>query len=317
MMMPDEELRCPCFEKRSLLAKNGGLACSDENCPHSREPDHFQRSHGKPVLIAFKKTDTVCTPSTGDVSEKIFSGNPPKYLDFARRLVYGASVRSTRNCSRFLHCVKQTSSSPCVLVIGSGEKGAGTDALWDDPAVRKTGIDIYVSPTVDYIADAHFLPFASASFDGVWIQAVLEHVASPADVVKEIHRVLKPGGVVYAETPFMQQVHAGPYDFTRYTVTGHRFLFRDFDLVDMGGNGGPAHVLAWSVKYLFWSLSKSRRLGIAASIPFFLAARALDPLVGESALWDASSGVYFLGIKGDAQPMRAKDLPILYRGLQA
>ena len=35
-------------------------------------------------------------------------------------------------------------------------------------------------------------------------------------------------GIVYAETPFMQQVHEGAYDFTRYTVLGHRYLFKKF-----------------------------------------------------------------------------------------
>lgn len=314
--MPSQELRCPCKEKRQLVEKDGGLACAGENCPHAREPGLFRKLHGKPVLIAYEKTDTLCTPATNDMSERHFAGNPSAIMELARRLVYGISTKSQKNCARFLDLLKQGTPSPSVLVIGAGAMGSGTEALWDDPATRKTGIDIYVSPTVDYVADAHYLPFADASFDGVWIQAVLEHVAAPADVVNEIRRVLKPGGVVYAETPFMQQVHGGPYDFTRYTVTGHRFLFRDFGLVDMGGNGGPTQVLAWSIKYLVWSLTKSRRAGIAASAPFFLCARALDRLVGENAMWDAASGVYFLGVKDDAPPLRAKDLPGLYQGMQ-
>jgi SAM-dependent methyltransferase len=40
-----------------------------------------------------------------------------------------------------------------------------------------------------------------------WIQAVLEHALDPPVVVAEIYRVLKPGGLVYADTPFMQRVH--------------------------------------------------------------------------------------------------------------
>jgi ubiquinone/menaquinone biosynthesis C-methylase UbiE len=69
------------------------------------------------------------------------------------------------------------------------------------------------------VADGHQLPIADGSVDGVWIQAVLEHVLDPSIVVQEIHRVLTPGGVVYAETPFMQPVHEGAYDFTRFSLS--------------------------------------------------------------------------------------------------
>jgi len=57
-------------------------------------------------------------------------------------------------------------------------------------------------------------------FDAVWIQAVLEHVLDPVRVVAEIHRVLRPGGLVYSEIPFMQEVHEGAYDFTRFRLSG-------------------------------------------------------------------------------------------------
>jgi SAM-dependent methyltransferase len=314
--MQTQYLRCPCPEKRRLVERNDQLACANSDCPHAHDPERFKSFQGRPVLIAYKATDTLCTPTTNDLTERQFAGNPSKFMDWARRFVYGGSKTTQKNCSHFTQLLKQLNPCPSILVIGSGAKGRGAGALWDDTTLRKTGVDIYVSPTVDYVADAHFLPFADASFDGVWIQAVLEHVAAPMDVVEEIHRVLKPGGVVYAETPFMQQVHAGPYDFTRYTVTGHRFLFRDFCLIDMGGNGGPTQVLAWSIKYLVWSLTKSRKAGIAASLPFFIVARAIDPFIGENALWDVASGVFFLGAKGDGPPMPAKELPGHYRGLQ-
>ena len=63
-------------------------------------------------------------------------------------------------------------------------------------------------------------------------------MVEPEKVVAEIYRVLKENGIVYAETPFMQQVHEGAYDFTRYTVLGHRYLFRQFHALSIGGNKG-------------------------------------------------------------------------------
>ena len=100
------------------------------------------------------------------------------------------------------------------------------------------------------------MPLQSNSFDGVWIQAVLEHVVEPSKVVSEIYRVLKTHGIVYAETPFMQQVHEGAYDFTRYTVLGHRYLFKDFEMIGIGGNKGPELVLAWAFRYFVWALTE-------------------------------------------------------------
>ena len=67
---------------------------------------------------------------------------------------------------------------------------------------------------------------------------MLEHVLDPAQVVAEIHRVLGKDGVVFANTPFMQQVHEGAYDFTRFTLSGHRWLFRNFDLLEAGTSAG-------------------------------------------------------------------------------
>jgi ubiquinone/menaquinone biosynthesis C-methylase UbiE len=59
------------------------------------------------------------------------------------------------------------------------------------------------------VCDAHHLPFQIESFDGVIVQAVLEHVFDPNRYVEEIHRVLKMDAVVYAETPFIQQADEG------------------------------------------------------------------------------------------------------------
>jgi ubiquinone/menaquinone biosynthesis C-methylase UbiE len=113
-------------------------------------------------------------------------------------------------------------------VIGGGTIGNGMESLYDDPRLDLLAFDIYASENVQFLADGHQVPLKDGSVDAVWIQAVLEHVLDPQAVVAEIRRVLRPGGLVYASTPFMQQVHEGPYDFTRFTESGHRYLFRHF-----------------------------------------------------------------------------------------
>ena len=127
--------------------------------------------------------------------------------------------------------------------------------LGEYPSIRVVESDVELGPRPAVLFDAHDIPFEDGSFDGVIAQAVLEHVADPYRCVAEIHRVLKPGGVVYAETPFMQQVHEGAYDFTRFTHLGHRRLFRDFSEVASGVACGPGMALAWSWQYFLMSLA--------------------------------------------------------------
>ena len=59
----------------------------------------------------------------------------------------------------------------------------------------------------------------------------------PNKVAAEIFRVLSSDGIVYAETPFLQESHEEPYDFTRFTELGHRWLFRNFKEIYRKANG--------------------------------------------------------------------------------
>lgn len=68
------------------------------------------------------------------------------------------------------------------------------------------------------IADANVsLPFSAESFDLVMAIEVLEHLHTPQKAVSESFRVLRPGGVFAATTPFVWMLHEEPNDFHRYT----------------------------------------------------------------------------------------------------
>ena len=72
------------------------------------------------------------------------------------------------------------------------------------------------------------LPFDADTFDGVVLKDLLEHVADPVAVVREVRRVLKPGGVVFASAPDAQRWVWDDYTHRRpFTRTGFRSLFAD------------------------------------------------------------------------------------------
>ena len=197
-------------------------------------------------------------------------------------------------------------------LLGPESRGSGTGALYSSD-VQIIGTDIYLSPHVDIVADAHYLPFKDQSFHAVLIQAVLEHVVDPRVVVSEIHRVLKDEGLVYAETPFMQQVHEGAYDFTRYTVLGHRYLFKNFAKIDAGGLDGVGVVLAWSIRSFVAAVTRSRLLAKLIFVPLKYLLTFVERIADPRSLHDANSGSYFMGRKS-LITLAQKDLIKEYRG---
>lgn len=83
-----------------------------------------------------------------------------------------------------------------VLDVGSGE-GSLQDMVEDC-----TGLDISATARAKYHkpfvqADARAMPFPDGQFDAVWSIFVLEHVPNPEQALREIRRVLKPGGLLY------------------------------------------------------------------------------------------------------------------------
>ena len=88
----------------------------------------------------------------------------------------------------------------------------------------------------DIIGDIHNLPLPDASVDAIICIAVLEHVEEPLKAMKEVYRVLRPGGFCFIYVPFLYYYHPmkGYYqDFYRFTYDGVKYLTRDFKAVEM------------------------------------------------------------------------------------
>lgn len=163
-------------------------------------------------------------------------------------------------------------------------------------------INIGPFPNVDVVADAYELPYADGVVDAVHCEAVLEHLEFPETAVREIYRVLRPGGKVFAATPFLQAFHGYPDHFQNFSLTGHVRLFeragfstlssgtcvgpgfamRDLFGVYLRGNlpgtAGKAAMALWSLAsipllYLDRILNRRPRSADLASTTFLLAAK--------------------------------------------
>lgn len=104
---------------------------------------------------------------------------------------------------------------------------------------RFIGCDLRSGPGVDRVEDVHRLTFADASVGTVVTVDTLEHVANPFLAVGEIHRVLRPGGLLLMISVMDFPIHDFPSDFWRFTPAAFRLLLEGFAFSLVGFQGDP------------------------------------------------------------------------------
>jgi SAM-dependent methyltransferase len=191
-----------------------------------------------------------------------------------------------------------------VLNIGAGGADGCGARLWrgiEEFGARIIALDIGVGPNIALAGDAALLPFIDAIFDSVVLQAVLEHVPEPERVIAESLRVLKPGGHIYVEMPFLQGFHADPHDYQRYTLEGLRLRLAGAPEINAGVSVGPFSTLVWMLRD---GLSSWTRQPILYAACRFLAGWIFAPLryfdlwVGDSRVGRRlANEFYYLGRK--------------------
>jgi SAM-dependent methyltransferase len=99
-------------------------------------------------------------------------------------------------------------------------------------------LDVRKGPLVNIVARAEQIPLAEERFDLVLCTQVLEYVAEPTALVKEIHRVLKPGGWLILSAPSVCLRDSDPEYWRFLPASLHRLLdqFEDVEVVPEGGS---------------------------------------------------------------------------------
>ncbi len=117
--------------------------------------------------------------------------------------------------------------SSTVLDVGAGA-GIVPEMNFRGQVARMCGVDldprVLANPMLDEgrTADAGRIPYDDNTFDVAFADNVMEHLANPLEVVREINRVLKPGGVLLFKTPNKSHYMPTIARFTPHSF--HRFI---------------------------------------------------------------------------------------------
>ena len=111
-----------------------------------------------------------------------------------------------------------------VLDVGGGQRAKYLDLLRTPSTLRSVNIDPAIEPT-HLVKPGQPLPFGDSSFDAIVSLNTLEHIYDASAVLREIFRVLRPGGSVHITVPFMFRIHGHPDDYFRATPSWWRETF--------------------------------------------------------------------------------------------
>ena len=88
--------------------------------------------------------------------------------------------------------------------------------------MRREDLLIVEADDCDIVWDLEKFPYPikSGTADEVYLMAVLEHIFYPEAALEEAFRILKPGGKIIIEMPFIFRYHRSPNDYWRWTREG-------------------------------------------------------------------------------------------------
>jgi hypothetical protein len=100
-----------------------------------------------------------------------------------------------------------------------------------------TGVDVREGPGVDCVADVESLPQATASAGTIIAMSTFEHVPRFWRGFDEVHRVLRPDGVLLVSCPFHFHIHNYPSDYWRFTPEAFELLLERYPQRILGSHG--------------------------------------------------------------------------------
>lgn len=119
------------------------------------------------------------------------------------------------------------------IVEGLGHRWVGVDQI-DCPGVIQ--------------ADVHHMPFEDSMFDVVYSAATFEHYYDPWQVAREVHRVMRPGGLFCGLIAFLQPWHGDSYYHFSHLGTRQMLSVSGFEVMDIHAG---AHAVPYLIQQMF------------------------------------------------------------------
>jgi SAM-dependent methyltransferase len=150
---------------------------------------------------------------------RVMSHNPSLRLENINTdkpmLTYNGPSALRDSRALFSEIERHISPGANLLDLGCGPRDQAAPAT--HLGYRYIGVD-YSSPSADILADAHAIPFKSNVFECVFSYAVLEHLHNPFIAIREIERVLKPGGIFIGTVSQGEPFHVSYFHHTAWGV---------------------------------------------------------------------------------------------------
>lgn len=153
-----------------------------------------------------------------------------------------------------------------VIDLGGG-KNPSYERFWHVKPEKFIRVDINEKTEPNVVADLNKpLPFPDNFADSVFLFNVIYILEDPAAVLKEINRILKPGGKLFLTSPFIFNEAKEPSDYWRFTSEGLEKLLSDSDfnniLIILVGErfSSVAYILTpflffWPIKFIFYYIA--------------------------------------------------------------
>lgn len=171
----------------------------------------FQRKDGVPALFPITGKTEVTFTFTHERSTR--NGDFTKCFSYPERSK-STATKPYHLDDAHLAIIERLPKQSVVLEIGCGGaqmrkfiEGAGHEYIGVDISKARVDDKLQSHGGPDMLCDAHFLPFASQSFDLVYTSALTEHVACPYLIAQQVARCLKPGGYYLGNVAFLEPWH--------------------------------------------------------------------------------------------------------------
>lgn len=152
-----------------------------------------------------------------------------------------------------------------LLDVGCGQKPY--EPIFAPFVSSYVGVDPVENPRAELRGSVEALPVPDGSVDVVLCSQVLEHADDPARAVRELHRVLVPGGRLLLSTHGVQVYHPSPADYWRWTHAGLEKVLREngeWASVSVSPSAGTTATLAMLISVYLDLLARRARVGAVA-----------------------------------------------------